>query len=331
MEEKKSDYDYIVTPYQESISNFFHIPFTVFWSLYTAITISIDVFVLFKYQESKEVVIPHIILGFLPGVIAISTIWFSKILENFTPSLFMFIDWTKERTLNWYSAEIRSIFNFKRMALSGFLMAVIMVPLSFQGPLMPIHIIPSASFILMMVSMNFLAGSLIYVLVRICCMVNHLGEIESIKISVYQHPLSSIKAVGKLMGQISMATMLIYILAVSFHIFTRSDPMMISITIFFGIFVLFIFIFPQIKIHKIMSNVKYKKIRCFATYLEDALEKVTEDPSPENVQRVKELFGVQQSLSQMGEWPFETRVLFPILTGIAIPIIVALLQLIFKN
>ena len=79
-----------------------------------------------------------------------------------------------------------------------------------------------------------------------------------------------------------------------------------------------------------MLKVKHQKLRNFSIYLEEALEKVTEDPSQGNLQRVKELFGIQQSLSQMGEWPFDTKVLFTILTGIAVPIIAALIQLILK-
>jgi hypothetical protein len=159
-------------------------------------------------------------------------------------------------------------------------------------------------------------------------MVNKLGQIESIKISLYQHPITSIRAVGKLMGKISLATILIYFIGISYHMFTRADNIMIFITIFFGFFVLFFFIFPQAKIHRIMMKVKHQKLRNFSIYLEEALEKVTEDPSRENLLKVKELFDIQHSLSQMGEWPFDTKLFFTILTGIAVPIIAALIQLI---
>lgn len=330
MEAKKTKYDYIVTPYQEKIPSILKIPCNLFWTIFSIIIITFDLFFLFKYEEAKEIVIPHVIMGILPGLIAISTIWFSKILENFTPALFMFINWTEDKILEWYSTEIRTIFNFRNMVISGLIMTASMIPISILGPLMPKNIEPSISFLVIMVFLNFLAGSLIYVMIRICCMVNKLGEIESIKISIYQHPLTSVKAVGKLMGQISLVTILIYFIGVSYHIFTRTDNIMISITLFFGFFVFFFFIFPQAKIHKIMYRVKHKKLRNFSLYLEEALEKVTVDPSQDNLQRVKELFGIQQSLSQMGEWPFDTKLLFPILTGIAVPIIAALLQLILK-
>lgn len=66
----------------------------------------------------------------------------------------------------------------------------------------------------------------------------------------------------------------------------------------------------------------------FSNYIEESLQAVTEDPSVGNIQRVRELFEIQRSLNGMGEWPFNTKLLLTLLTGIAIPIFVVLLQII---
>ena len=329
MNDEKVSFDYIVTPYQESIPNVIKMNPVIYWLLFATVLIAFDHYALIHFDERPSIHIPHFILGSLSCIIPLATIWFSKILEDFTPSLFMFIDWEEERTLKWYSEEIRSIFDDKWMMWSGVIMTSCMLPISFIiGQLVPTNLIPKLTFLAIMISLYFLAGSLIYVMIRICIMVNKLGDIDAIKVSVYQHPMVSVKAVGKLMGKISFTIIGIYIYGITYLIFTRSDMLMIFITIFFGVFVLVFFIFPQIKVHKIMSKVKHKRLMVFSTYLENALQDVTDDPSQQNIQRVKELFGIQQSLVEMGEWPFNTKILFPLLAGIATPLIIAILQLI---
>jgi len=73
------------------------------------------------------------------------------------------------------------------------------------------------------------------------------------------------------------------------------------------------------------------RLREFSRHLEEALEGVTREPSRESVQRVRELFEIQKSLNEMGEWPFDTRKVFLIISGIAIPLIVVLLQIIWSK
>jgi hypothetical protein len=77
-----------------------------------------------------------------------------------------------------------------------------------------------------------------------------------------------------------------------------------------------------------MSKVKHIKLRVFSEYLENALDKVTKDPSSENIQRVRELFEIQNSLNGMGEWPFDTKLLLTIIIGIAIPVVLVILQIV---
>jgi len=330
MEIEEKDYDYIVTPFHEKLARVFPIPYPVVWMIYSCILLTPHIFLLLTSKETS-LLIPHLIMGFLPANLSIATIWFSKLLERFTPSMFIFIDWPKDKCLKWYDSEINSIFNSKRMCHSGILMAVVMLPFVLIGPLMPKYIWAQTTFLIIMFILNFFAGSMIYTMIRMWIMVYKIGNIKEIKVSVYQHPVTSVKAVGKLLSRITLTIVAIYIFGVSYLIFSKPDVIMFLMCSFFGIFVIAFFIFPQIKIHKIMSKIKHKRLRQFSVHIEEALQAVTSDPSGKNVQKVRELFEIQQSLNQMGEWPFDTKLLFTILTGVGIPIALVLLQMLGKH
>lgn len=326
MKKKEKDYDYIVTPFHEKLSCFVPLPYPVVWIIYSCVLLAGHVFLLSDSKETS-LLIPHLIMGLLPAFLSVATIWFSKLLERFTPAMLIFIDWPKDKCLQWYDSEVKTIFNNKRMCFSGLTMIVVMLPFVLIGPLMPTHVWPRATFLIIMCTLNFFAGSMIYTMIRIWIMVYKLGNIKEIKVSVYQHPVTSVKAVGKLLSKITMTIIAIYIFGVSYLIFSKPNSLMFFICLFFGIFVMAFFIFPQIKIHTIMSNIKHSRLRKFSVHLEDALQKVTDDPSGGNVQKVRELFEIQQSLNSMGEWPFDTKLILAIITSVGIPLVVVLLQI----
>lgn len=325
--DEQKDYDYIVTPYQERIADILELPYPIFWFVVSSVLLGLHLFILGEYNElHKKNIWPHICIGFLPFLIATGTIWFSKTLEDFTPSIFKFIAWPKEKILSWYENEIRLIFNDKRMAISGLFFSVCLPLTGFWKPLWHADTIAYVSLLLMVFVLSFLAGGMIYTMIRILIMVCKMSKIDDIKVSVYQHPVTSVKAVGKLMLRLSLIIIVVYLFGISYFLGSKPSPLMISITLFFGLFVMFFFIYPQLNVHKIMYKVKHKKLMSFSSYIEESLQAVTEDPSVDNVQRVRELFEVQQSLNGMGEWPFNTKLFITLLTGIAIPILVVLVQ-----
>ena len=180
---------------------------------------------------------------------------------------------------------------------------------------------------------GFLGGTLLFVILRIAIMIHRIGNIEAIKVSVYQHPLSSIKAVGSLLFRISIIALFVYFFGISM-LFTgikQHGGMVFIIIAFFGAVVVLFFILPQVKIHQIMFKVKHQRLRDFSVHLESALEQVTMDPSQINIQRVRELFEIQKSLNGMGEWPFDLQLLLLLITGIAIPIAVVVIQIILAK
>jgi hypothetical protein len=249
--------------------------------------------------------------------------------------MFKFIDWPNEKIISWNEKEIRSIFSNKWMVISGIIFSAIFLPIVPIRVLWPTEAITPNGLLSIRISLlsiyfavTFLAGGVVYSMVRISMMVYRLGKINEIKVSIYQHPVTSVRAIGKLMSRLAFTILIIYIFGTPYYIACKQSIPMMFINIFFGIFVLGFFIYPQMNVHKMMAKMKHKKLMKFSSYLEDSLQAVTEDPTVNNIQRVREMFEIQRSLNGMGEWPFNTKLLLTIITGIGIPILIVLIQII---
>jgi len=329
MERKNNDFDYIVTPFPERMTRIFHLPYPLVWLIFSCFLFGLHAGSCLYSGNPVKPIMRLVILALLPGCIAIGIIWFSKALEKFTPSILLFIDWPREKILEWYESELRAIFNLKWMALTGVALAGLCLMSGYSGDFwVGFKNLPTITFRIIMVTIGFLGGGMFYAMIRIALMVNKMGELGAIKVSVYQHPLTSVKSVGILLSKIAFTAVGIYLLGM-LYVFTKTGEhgkLVLLIVGFFGAVVASFFIFPQIKIHQIMSKVKHMRLKKFSIHLEEALEGVTKEPSRENIQRVRELFEVQKSLNEMGEWPFDTRLLLGVVTGVAIPLIVVVLQ-----
>lgn len=324
------DFDEIVTPIAERIPVYFHAHYIVFWFIIGIIFTSVHTTITGLYEGTNiSKLWPSISLGMLPFVIVIINIYFSKILEEFTPSLILILKWKSETTLTWYSNQIKMIFSDKNMFFSGLITNVIFLPMSFFGPIFPSKPISQASFIITIIFINFASGGLLYSLFMMIRMIHSLGKTNAVTIPIYQHPITSIKAVGHLMTKISLSVLMIFVYGTSYTIYCDNDIITIGTTIASGIIVLTIFIFPQVQTHKIMSKVKHERLIQFSSHLEKALQDITSDPSSQNLSQIKELFAIQKSLNSMNEWPFDTKMLLSILSSIAIPIIAIAVQIIF--
>ncbi|MFA7256501.1 MAG: hypothetical protein WC047_02875 [Kiritimatiellales bacterium] len=319
-------YDYIVTPYPEKLATLLRVPYPILWILISGLLLSIQSGAFFFAHGKPFCCWPYIVFCLLPAILAITIVRFSKILEDFTPSLMSFLSWPEAQTLDWYSEKIRLIFNPRRMSIVGVCFILAMLHWTRTLPLYPKETLPKLTFLAILLIVQFIGGSMLYVMWHIALMVRALGKIDAIKISIYQHPLSSVKAVGALMARFAFTIVLIYIFGASYSLVCMSTASVLVTDLIFGAIVLVFFFFPQMEIHKLMFKVKHQRLIRFSAHLETALQQVAENPSRETVQQVRELFDIQRSLNEMGEWPFNTKMFMAILTGIAVPLIAVLLQ-----
>lgn len=152
-----------------------------------------------------------------------------------------------------------------------------------------------------------------------------------IRISVNQLSGRGLQALGSSFFKMSIAITFCFVLVVITAILAGLGNNF-TVLIWEGLGAVLIFCFfllPQIGIHRIMSSEKKQRILSFSHHLETSLEKSLSDPSSENMQRLKELFELQQHLKNMNEWPFNVNTIWQLITALLIPLILGLLEIIF--
>jgi len=334
MKSKVYRYDWIVTPFVERISNILPLPYPIAWLLISEILFLFHFLVLFFFADKKYITFPYIaidaIIPILLTLMPTAIISFSKRLEDFTDALKTFIDWPEEKIVEWHAKLISNAFRTKQMVRYGIILGIIVLIMcrgikSLQTNSLPADI----SYLIFIFLLAFLGGATLYSMLGIAKIVNALGDIKELKVSIYQHPTASIKAAGKLLFGISSYAAFIYIIGL-IYVFLKGIMGGFTVTVFFvgfGLFVIGYFIFPQIKIHDLMSRYKHRRIRSFSKHLDLALEKVINEPTSANLAHVRELFQIQKELNGMSEWSFDTKFILTLISVIIIPILIGLAQI----
>lgn len=152
-----------------------------------------------------------------------------------------------------------------------------------------------------------------------------------IKVSLTQVSGRGLQAIGSSYFRMSLSIILTFIplvIAVIVSPLNTNTSILAwlagGLTLIFGFFLL-----PQVGIHRIMASEKTERLMSFTRHLEEAMEQSLQDPSSENMQRLKELFELQAHLKDMNDWPFNVNTVWQLITALLIPIALTVLQIFF--
>ncbi len=327
-----NQYDWIVTPYFERISDIIPLPYYVSWLLISQVIFLFYylTLVFFTLEDfiTTQFLISESLITLMIGAIASAVIFFSKAMEDFTAVLPKFINQDEDKIIEWYTTEIRSAFDDKKMIMSGIVMGISLVILALNLEALVYPSIQVQSFFLFVIFLlGLVSGGIMNAQTGIARIIYKFGDMP-LRISLYQHPSASIKAAGKLLYKISLASILLYIIGIAYVYFRIGFEgfLITAVMVAVGLWTIGYFIVPQLKIHEIMKRCKNDRIRQFSEHLESALEVSLEKPTKENVNHVKELMEVQKKLDEMNEWPFDAGIFISLLSVIIIPILISLFE-----
>jgi hypothetical protein len=176
----------------------------------------------------------------------------------------------------------------------------------------------------------FFLGISLWALVNVLLVPMQLIQFK-IRISLNQLSGRGLQALGGAYFQMSIAITISFVLIVVTSLVAGLGNN-VSVLIWEGVGAILIFCFfllPQVGVHRIMAQEKTQRILSFSHHLESALEKSLADPSSENMQRLKELFELQEHLKKMNEWPFDVNTIWQLITALLIPLLLALLEIVF--
>lgn len=323
-----------ITSYPEKIVRFIPLPAWLSTIILWEFIFLIDYFVANSVQGSSSAtfLFGFIILFFIS--INVNAITCSKELVKLLPHLHSFIDVPAETLEDWYYRQLEDCYMGWKPLASGLLIATAAgVTLD---PLMR-EVVPESDVLYFYRHAYhsvgyFFLGIALWALVRAATVPIEMAKFK-IKVSSYQVRGSGLQALGRAYFRMALYLATSFFVMVGIAIFSPFTASMIVLAwLAVGAITIFLFfVVPQMGIHKIMAEVKYKKLDAFSTHLDNALDQSIENPSPENMQRLKELFELQQHLKGINEWPFELSMVWQLITALIIPLGMAAVEIFFKD
>lgn len=328
----------IVIPHQEKLVSKIPFPYPITWLIIGGLVFFVHFLTLQFYEESMKLLEVSIILSILicfeGGVI----IWASKELAKFYTVLSNVVDLSKEDIIKWYNEQLKNVFNNKRAFIVGLIIAsgiLLTVNLNPSWPSWFISSNAKISFNFLLLVVAYLMGAGLYVMIMTAVLVDSISKLP-LRISIYQHPTTSIKALGYLLLKFSFCGVIVYSLWISAILYSPlaknfNNPIILLWIITLGIIILSYFIIPQYKIHKIMVNEKHEKLRKLSSHSDEAIEPVTKGPTAKNTDRLRGLLEIQQHLNGIEDWPFNMKSIISLLSAVIIPILAVIINIIFSH
>jgi len=266
--------------------------------------------------------------------VPIAITWATKKLSEFGQVLPYIIDQPESESTLWYRDQLKTVHSSKRMCIFGAMFVVTFVPsvgIATKWWQFPFSWFDSSAcdvfLTFMLIVAAFMIGTGLHLILYTAILVFRLSELD-LRITIYQHPLTSIKAVGRLYLKFALlvaiadaAFILVFILSP-----LKLTPFIASWLIAMSLVAMVYFVAPLLRIHTKMSEVKHDKIRQFSAHLEETLREVTTEPSSETVERLQGLLEIQGHLQGMSEWPFDFRAIIALLGTSIVPIISTLIE-----
>ncbi len=180
--------------------------------------------------------------------------------------------------------------------------------------------------------LGMLCGSGLWVIIGIARMMSSLARDVRVRVSIFDTSASPLRAAGNMLWKTSLVASIVYLLGIS-PVFVCGMKLGLS-TLFvyvgFGLFLILYFVIPQMNVHRALVRVKRMKMRSLVEQIDNSFDKVAQAPTPENIGQLRDLFHLQHVVHKKSEWSFGISEILAIMGTVIIPIIVFVLDRIFK-
>lgn len=323
-----------VKSYPEKIISLIPLPGWLAWVIFWQLLFLIDYLITLNVDDTHAYSMVFACISLFFASICIVTIYCSKVLIRLYPHLERFIEEDKGTLKNWYTLKLKSCYESFWPLVSGIVISVAAVVSIYT---LLVQLTPPINS-LFYYRLSYLAlgffflGISIWALIKVALIPMEL-TLMKVKVSITQFSGNGLQALGSSFLKMSLSITVSFILIVAASIVAPFEDNLI-VLIWLGMAALLIFGFfllPQIGIHRVMVNEKTNRMSNFTHHLEEAMDRTLKGPSAENMQRLKELFEVQNHLKGMNEWPFDLTSIWQLLTALIIPIILAAIEIFFKS
>jgi hypothetical protein len=267
------------------------------------------------------------------AMVCITVTYCSRVLSGLFPDLTLFVDHNPAELREWYSLQLSRSYQGYMPVIFGLAFALAE---SFTAGVVIRQFTPAGTALYdLRVAYEFVGffflGVAVWALINVVRIPIGLTKYK-IKVSLNQVSGRGLQALGTSFFRMSLSIIGVFIpLAIAMLISPLSGDPFILGWLATGLMMIFaFFILPQLGVHRIMTHEKNQRLLAFTQHLEDAMERSLKEPTSENMKRLKELFDLQTHLRSMNEWPFNTNTLWQLITALLIPVVLAVMQMLFS-
>lgn len=323
----------LVKSYPERFIGFIPLPYWLSVILFWESVFLVDYLVSLFMAGGREHIHVFGLITLFFSSLCIGTIYCSRVFHQLYPSLPLFIDEPVDQLFRFYRTELEKCYKGFLPLLAGLVCALASYfsLRSYVLGLSPNHEILITFRLAYLFVGFFFLGIALWALVRAIHIPMAFAQ-RNIKVSTHQFAGNGLQALGGAFFRMSFSITITFLLVVV-TVITSPYARDVIVLVWIGTAALLIFgffILPQIGIHQIMAHEKNQRMLAFSTHLEEAMQKSLQNPSSENMQRLKELFELQQHLKNMNEWPFDVNSVWQLITALLIPLALAALEIIFN-
>ena len=338
--------------WQTKVQEFLRLPFPLPWlslaGVLFALGLLIEVYLGHNLDVVKQPVTqygaikhPIILLGIQCAVIAgltNSVILFEYLMDRVADTYPLLIDENNDKASAWISRWYSIIFWSKRNLFVGLLMAILITIssghesaklfTSFMKPGSLIWMLGWAYSYFITSTLGFMAGSCLWTVLGIAFMFFTMGKDVQIKSSIFDSKTSILRMASSVLWKVSLVMSLVYLLGISSVYFCDVGKNIHSkiIMVVFGAFIIAYYIVPQVNIHKHLVRLKQARLRVLVEQIDHSFDRVAEQPSPENISQLRDLFHLQNIVNGKKSWSFGFGELLALIGSIMIPLALFLIQ-----
>lgn len=160
------------------------------------------------------------------------------------------------------------------------------------------------------------------------------GQILRLKLKTRLPNLAGvgIQAIGQVFFRVAtVAAVSFVILGITVFVSPLSSNLAVMVWLCFGaVCIVGLFLTPLAGIHQVMAREKRAQLITLSGHIERALSVSMENPTPNNLQALKEILELQRHIQDMNDWPFNTKMVWRLISVLLIPLLLVVLQIAFK-
>ena len=309
------------------------IPISYYWagSIIGVMLFFCSSIIIIYFENNFDYIWPCFVLSTLVALQSIIVFWAHEKIILFKDILIDIVELPKQMTLKWYETQELNIFNDKMMILAGVSMTILAhnLGLDYFG----FSFKSTYSYSLLRFDYYFahyIMGAGLYVWMATAWM---LYQFSKLPLDINILLSKNIRFKGVLYSKFTVCAIVVYLVWGVFHLSTPARLTSPQSMLWFSSFALILlgyFILPQYNIYQIIVKTKKEKLVVFSSRLSAKVEETFRNPTYENFTYLNKMLGVQERLDEMSEWPFGSYEILHIVLIIIIPLMVLILEVIFK-